>query len=70
MKLIRVRNIQSCFSDAAGHTDADVNPKAIAWVDFLGTMFGQGPFFRIQFIGNSSVTVDADDHAKIMEAIE
>ena len=66
--LIQVRDVQGCFSESPIIKVVDINPKAIAWVEPMGTMFESGPFFLVRFIGNSAITVDADDYALIVEA--
>ena len=70
MRLIKVTDVQGCFTDSEYKRIVDLNPEAIAWIDPIGSAFGKGPFFCVRFIGNSSITVDAADYMRIVESAE
>ncbi len=70
MRLIKVTDIQGCFSEQPFSKVVDLNPDSIAWINPLGRMFDVGPYFCVHFIGNSCITVDAVDYGAIMKATE
>lgn len=71
LRLLKVNNVQHCFCvDAEKNIIAvDVNPNAVAWIDPIGLSLGEGPYFVVHFIGNSTITVDANDYARLVEAM-